>query len=35
MKRITRLDEKSFKDESFGDFRFVPMLAGKNPLKNI
>lgn len=35
MKRITRIGEKSFRDESFGDFRFVPMLDGKNPLKNI
>lgn len=35
MKRITRIDENNFKEENFGNFRFVPMLKGKNPWKNI
>ncbi len=28
MKRITRISESEYKEESFGDFRFVPMLGG-------
>ena len=35
MLRITRIDETSYQEENYGDFRFVPMLDGKNPLKNI
>ena len=30
MMRITRLSEKEFKKESFGTFRFVPLLEDKN-----
>ncbi|MBU2020414.1 MAG: protein-L-isoaspartate(D-aspartate) O-methyltransferase [Bacteroidetes bacterium] len=29
MKRIIRLDEKTFEEEDFGDFKFVPMLKDK------
>ena len=33
MLRITKLDNKEIKTESFGAFRFVPMLKGINPSK--
>jgi protein-L-isoaspartate(D-aspartate) O-methyltransferase len=34
MMRITRLSEKDFQTERFGDFRFVPLLDGVESLKS-
>jgi protein-L-isoaspartate(D-aspartate) O-methyltransferase len=34
MMRITRLSEKDFQTERFGDFRFVPLLDGVEGLKS-
>lgn len=35
MLRITKTSESGFQEEIFDDFRFVPLLKGKNPSKKI